>query len=91
MDNSNTVPREAPDPIQHIIDSGSSIIALAVEWGFKTTDSVYRLKRFEYVPPAAVAQKMAESFGPEWTAGDVINHWLERVQTRAQEMEARAS
>ena len=83
----NTVPREtsvvpkgSADPIQHLIDNGESIIGLAVAWEFRTTDSVYRLKRYEYVPPATTAAKMAASFGPEWTAGDVIDHWLERVK-----------
>jgi hypothetical protein len=78
---SPAVPRNTPDPIQHLLENGESVVSLASAWGFRTSDSVYRIKRFEYVPPASTAQKMAESFG--WTAGDVINYWLDRVERKA--------
>lgn len=75
------VPQDVADPIQYLIDQGATIIALAVAWGFRTTDAVYKLKRFDYVPPATTAAKMAESFG--WTAGDVVNYWLDATQRKA--------
>jgi hypothetical protein len=46
------------------------------------------IERYDYTPSTNTAQKMAETFGPDWSPGDVINHWLERVQARA---EAKAS
>jgi hypothetical protein len=77
------VPRETLDPIQHLLDNGESRIGLAVRWGFKTTDTIYRLQRFEYAPPSDTAQKMGESFG--WTAGEVIDYWLPRVAAKREE------
>lgn len=73
-----TVPRGTVDPIQFLLDNGESVATLAVAWGFRTSDSVYRLKRYDYTPPPSTAARMAESFG--WTAGEVIDHWMERVK-----------
>jgi hypothetical protein len=85
----STVPRETADPIGYLLDKGLTLPELAVKWGFKTTDTIYRLKRFEYVPPAGTAQKMAESFG--WTAGEVVDHWLaEQARRAAERQEATA-
>lgn len=72
-----TVPRGTSDPIQFLLDNGWTFIGLASEWGFRTTDTIYRLKRFDYPPPPKTAEKMAKTFG--WTPGDVINHWLKRA------------
>lgn len=73
----NNVPLGIDDPIGYILDQGESVMDLALEWGFRTLDSVYKLKRYAYVPPANTAQRMGETFG--WTAGEVVDHWLERV------------
>jgi len=74
------VPRDAGDPIQYLLERNHSVVSLASAWGFRTSDSIYRLRRYDYVPPANTAQKMAATFG--WTAGEVVDHWLERVQQR---------
>lgn len=78
------VPRSTPDPIQFLLDAGRTVPELAVEWEFKSADTVYRLKRYDYIPPAVTAAKMAETFGPDWTAGDVIDLWLERTSKKAE-------
>jgi hypothetical protein len=70
------IPLSTDDPIHFLLDNGWTMLGLAVEWGFRTTDTVYRLRRYEYVPPAETAAKMGETFG--WTAGQVIDHWLKR-------------
>lgn len=75
------VPRNASDPIQLLIENGQTVPQLAVEWGFRSVDSIYRLKRYDYTPPPDTAQKMAATFG--WTAGEVIDHWLARVGQKA--------
>lgn len=71
------VPRSADNPIDYLLES-TSIVDLAVEWKLKSTDAIYRLKRFEYVPRYRTAEKMAESFG--WSAGEVMDFWAQRVE-----------
>lgn len=77
---SNSVPLGTPDPIQYLMDNGTTVMQLAVAWNFKTTAAVYNLKRADYVPTPKTAERMGESFG--WTAGEVIDHWLEAVGSR---------
>lgn len=74
------VPLEAPDPIQHLLDAGVSVPQLAVAWDLKSSDSVYRLKRGEYIPTPKTAKLMARSFG--WSAGEVIDKWIELTEAR---------
>lgn len=77
----NTTPRDTENPIQHILDNGRTVMALASEWGL-TPDGVYRLKRFEYVPRPSTAQRMGETFG--WSAGEVVDFWLGRVSSKSE-------
>lgn len=77
------IPLTADDPIQAAVDAGLPIISLFSLWGFVSADAVYRLKRFDYTPPPKTAARMAETFGPAWTAGAVIDHWMPRVQAKA--------
>lgn len=72
------VPRGTEDPIQFLFDSGVKPAQLALSWGFSHTDAVYRLKRYEYPPKVRTASRMGATFG--WTAGEVIDHWVARVQ-----------
>jgi hypothetical protein len=79
----HAVPLDHPSPIDDLLEHGRTVLDLAVEWDFKTTDTVYRLRRFEYVPPAETAARMAATFGPDWTAGDVVNVWMAGKQEKA--------
>jgi hypothetical protein len=72
------VPKGADDPIEHLLAAGAKVIDLAQAWGLRSTDAIYRLRRYEYPPKARTAERMAESFG--WTAGQVLDHWLSRVK-----------
>lgn len=81
MTKRSTVPRGTSDPIGWLLDNGWSRIDLAVEWEFKTTDTIYRLQRAEYNPPPLTAQRMAKTFG--WKAGEVVDHWLSLTERKA--------
>lgn len=74
------VPKTSEAPIEYLIEQGRLIIDLAGEWGLRSTDAIYKLRRYEHVPKVTTAQRMAETFG--WTAGDVINHWIQKVGQR---------
>lgn len=74
------VPVGTKDPIGYLIERGKTIPELAVAWGLKSSDAVYRLKRFENPPRPTTAVRMAETFG--WNVGDVFNLWLARTGTK---------
>lgn len=71
------VPR-GTNPIDHLMHGGVTVVDLAHAWRLKTTDAVYKLRRYEYVPKVRTAEQMAKSFG--WTTGEVLTHWVERTR-----------
>lgn len=75
--NRSSVPR-GTNPIEHLTKGGLTVVDLAHAWGLKTTDAVYKLRRYEYVPRVKTAERMAKSFG--WTTGEVLTHWIERTR-----------
>jgi hypothetical protein len=77
----NVVPKNAENPIEYLLSNGTGVIELAVAWGLKQNESVYRLRRFAHVPHPKTAAKMAASFG--WTAGEVIDFWLAKIARRS--------
>lgn len=72
----SAVPR-GTNPIEFLMQSGLTVVDLAHAWGLKTTDAVYKLRRYEHAPKVKTAERMAQSFG--WTPGEVVNHWLENL------------
>jgi hypothetical protein len=80
MQASPRVPRDCTDPINFLLESGESPVSLAFAWGYRTVDTVMRLKRYDCVPPTDTAQKIAETFG--WTPGEVLDFWIAAVAER---------
>jgi hypothetical protein len=72
-----TVPKSVDNLIQFVIESGISPAELASHLDFRHTDAIYRLRRYEYAPKVATAEKLGALIG--WTAGEVIDHWLSKV------------
>lgn len=76
------VPRTVSNPPQYLIDEcGYTEPKLAVAWGLRSTSSVEKIMSFHHVPKVTTLELMARTFG--WSAGQVLDFWIERVKAEA--------
>lgn len=73
-----TVPLGTDNPVEYLLERGSSPASLSVAWGFRTPETIFDYKAFRQIPSRRALRLMAETFG--WSPGQVLDHWTARVK-----------